>query len=91
MEHYSCTQPKKARIFGISKQNIEYQLNKETKPLINLKTIVLKEYHNFLDMFQKMFLTRWGHMASTTTRLSFLETKKLSNLSHSASPKSSNL
>lgn len=33
-------------------RDIENQLNKEKKPLINPKTVVPPEYHDFLDILQ---------------------------------------
>ena len=37
----------------ISIKNIKYQLNKTAKALTGPKTVVLKEYHEFLDVFSK--------------------------------------
>ena len=34
-------------------RDIEYQLNKGTKPLTDPKTIVPEEYHDFIDVFSK--------------------------------------
>ena len=34
-------------------KNIEYQLNKMAKTLTDPKTVILKEYHKFLDVFSK--------------------------------------
>ena len=56
---------KDVEIFAISMRDIEYelntilikdikyQLNKTAKTLTNLKTVVPKEYHKFLDVFSK--------------------------------------
>ena len=44
---------KVVEIFSISMQDIEYQLNKVTKPLTNPKTVVTAEYHDFFDVFSK--------------------------------------
>ena len=34
-------------------KNLEYQAEKKAKPETNLKTIVLEEYYDFLDIFSK--------------------------------------
>ena len=44
---------KNVEIFAISIRDIEYQLEKATKTPMDLKTVVLKEYHEFLDVFSK--------------------------------------
>lgn len=44
---------KNMEIFAILMQNIEYQLNKDKKPLTNPATRVLKCYHKFLNVFSK--------------------------------------
>lgn len=44
---------KNMEIFAISMQNIEYQLNKDEKPLTNPATKMPKCYHKFLDVFSK--------------------------------------
>ena len=43
----------RAEIFAISMQDIEYQLNKVTKPLTDPKTVVPVKYHDFIDVFLK--------------------------------------
>ena len=51
--HPAKSKKQKAEIFAISMQDIEYQLNKGTKPPTNPKTVVSVEYHNFIDVFSK--------------------------------------
>lgn len=34
-------------------KNLEYQAEKDARPEINLENIILKEYHNFLNVFSK--------------------------------------
>ena len=51
--HLTKSKKQKAEIFAISMQDIEYQLNKRTKPLTNSKTVLPAEYHDFLDVFSK--------------------------------------
>ena len=41
------------KLNAISMKDIKYQLNKTTRTLTNPKTVVLKEYHKFLDVFSK--------------------------------------
>ena len=51
--HLAKSKKQKAEIFAISMQDIEYQLNKKTKPPTNPKTVVSTGYHDFLDVFSK--------------------------------------
>ena len=51
--HLVKSKKQRAKIFAISMRDIEYQLNKGTKPSTNLKTVVPAEYHDFLDVFSK--------------------------------------
>lgn len=44
---------KKAHVFALSIRNLKYQAKKKTRPKTNSKSIVLEEYHNFLDVFSK--------------------------------------
>ena len=43
----------KANIFAISMRDIEYQLNKTTKPPTDPKTVVPTKYHDLIDVFSK--------------------------------------
>ena len=43
----------KNKLNAISMKNIKYQLNKTAKTPTNPKTVVLEEYHKFLDIFSK--------------------------------------
>lgn len=47
---------KRAQIFVISIKNIQYQVKKEVRAEINLKRVVSKKYHNFLNIFLKKYL-----------------------------------
>ena len=51
--HLVKSRKQKAKITAISMQDIEYQLNKVTKPLTDLKTVVPATYHDFLNVFSK--------------------------------------
>lgn len=48
--HKAC-KLKKVQVFAISMKNLEYQIYKEAKLETDLKSIVSKEYHNFLNLF----------------------------------------
>ena len=48
----TCTL-KKAQVFAISMENLEYQAKKEARPETNLKSILSEEYHDFLNLFSK--------------------------------------
>ena len=43
----------KNKLNAILMKNIKYQLNKTAKTFTNLKTMIFKEYHKFLDVFSK--------------------------------------
>ena len=43
----------KNKLNAISIKDVKYQLNKTVKAPTNLKTVVLEEYHEFLDVFLK--------------------------------------
>ena len=51
--HLAKSKKQKAKISAISMRDIEYQLNKVTKPLTNPKAVVPAEYHDFIDVFLK--------------------------------------
>ena len=44
---------KEAQVFAVSMRDIQYQAEKEDRAETNLKSVVLQEYHNFLDFFLK--------------------------------------
>ena len=46
-------QLKGAQVFAIFIRDLEFGAEKEARPRTNLKTVVPKEYYNFLDMFSK--------------------------------------
>ena len=50
--HLAC-QLKRAQVFPIFIKNLEFQAKKKTRPETNLKTIVLEEYYDLLDVFSK--------------------------------------
>ena len=75
---------KKAEIFAISMRDIKYQLNKETKPLTNLKTVVLSKYHEFLDVFSKEVSAILRPYGKYDHKIELLKDKELSDLGHSA-------
>ena len=47
------TKQKSVETFGISMQDLKYQLNKAEKPITNPATVVPECYHKFLDVFSK--------------------------------------
>ena len=49
--HLAKSKKQKVEIFAISIQDIKYQLNKKTKPLTDLKTVVPAEYYDFINVF----------------------------------------
>ena len=55
---YCLAKQKNIQIFAISMQNIEYQLNKAEKSSTDPVTVVLKYYHNFLNVFLKEVLNK---------------------------------
>ena len=44
---------KRAQVFAISIKNIQYQAKKKTRIETDLKSVVLKKYHNFFNIFLK--------------------------------------
>ena len=44
---------KVAQVIAISMRNLEYQVEKEARPEINPRSILMEEYHNLLDVFLK--------------------------------------
>ena len=75
---------KKAEIFAISMQDIEYQLNKGAKPVTDPKTVVPPEYHDFLDVFSKDIFDTLRPYGKYDHKIELLKDKKLSDLGHSA-------
>ena len=73
-----------AEVFAISMRDIEYQLNKGTKPLTNPKTVVPEEYHNFLDVFLKDVSDTLRPYGKYNHKIKFFKDKDLSDLGHSA-------
>ena len=64
---------KDVEIFAISMRDIEYQLEKATKTLTDLKTVVPEEYHKFLDVFSKEALDTLSEHSKYDHRIRFLE------------------
>ena len=74
----------RAEIFAISMRDIEYQLNKGTKPLTDPKTVVPEKYHDFLDVFSKDISDTLRPYGKYNHKIELLKDKKLSDLGHSA-------
>ena len=74
----------RAEIFAISMRDIEYQLNKGTKPPTNPKTVVPAEYHDFLDVFSKNISDTLRLYGKYDHKIELLKDKDLSDLGHSA-------
>ena len=64
---------KDVEIFAISMRNIEYQLEKATKTLTDPKTVVLEEYHKFLDVFSKEASDTLSEHSKYDHRIRFLK------------------
>ena len=75
--HLAGLKKQKAKIFAILIQDIEYQLNKKTKPLTNPKTVVPEEYHNFLDIFSKDILDTLRPYGKYNHKIKLLTNEKL--------------
>ena len=65
-------------------RDIEYQLNKETKPLTDLKIVVPTEYHDFLNVFSKDVSDTLRPYRKYDHKIELLKDKNLSDLRHSA-------
>ena len=52
------TKQKNVKIFAVSMRDLEYQLNKAEKPIIDPVTVVPECYHEFLDVFSKKALDK---------------------------------
>ena len=50
--HVAC-KLKGAQVFAVSIMNLEFQVAKEAKPKIDLKSVILEVYHNLLNVFSK--------------------------------------
>ena len=59
-----------------SMRDIEYQLKKATKTPTDLKTMVLEEYHEFLDVFSKEASDTLSEHSKYDHRIRFLESYK---------------
>lgn len=51
--YYVVYYVKKVQVFVISLKNFQYQAEKEVKIVTDLKSIILKKYHDFLNIFLK--------------------------------------
>ena len=65
-------------------QNIKYQLNKETKSLIDPKIIVPAGYHDYLDVFLKDASDALRPYGKYNHKIELLKDATPSNLGHSA-------
>ena len=81
--HLAKFKKEKAEIFAISMRDIEYQLNKKMNPLIDLKTIVSVEYHDFLNVFSKETFDILRPYDKSNHKIKLLKDAKLSNFGHS--------
>ena len=50
--HAAC-RLKRAQVFAVSMKDIQYQAEKEARAKTDPKSVVLQEYHDFLDVFSK--------------------------------------
>ena len=82
--HLARSKKQKAEIFAISMRDIEYQLNKETKPVTDPRTVVPEEYHDLLDVFSKDISDTLRLYGKYDHKIELLKDKELSNLGHSA-------
>ena len=82
--HLAKSKKQKAEIFAISMRDIEYQLNKGTKPLTDPKTVVPEEYHDFFDVFSKDISDTLRPYGKYDHKIELLKDKELSDLGHSA-------
>ena len=74
----------KAETIAISMQDIEYQLNKVTKPPIDFKIVVFAEYHDYLDVFSKEVSDTLRFYGKYNHNIELFNDAKLNNLRHSA-------
>lgn len=66
-----------AEIFAILMRNIKYQLNKTEKFITDSTTVVLKCYHNFLDIFSKKTSDRVLLYLKHNQKIKLLEKRKI--------------
>ena len=64
---------KDIEICAISMRDIEYQLNKTTKTPTDPKTVILEDYHKFLDVFSKEALDILSEHSKYDYKIRFLE------------------
>ena len=82
--HLAKSKKQKTEIFIILMRDIEYQLNKKTKPPTNLKTIVPAKYHDFLNVFLKKVLKTLRPRRKYNYKIKLLKDKDLtSDFGHS--------
>ena len=67
---------KNVEIFAISMRDIKYQFKKVTKTPMDPKTVVLEEYHKFLDVFSKEASDTLSEHPKYDHRIRFLESYK---------------
>ena len=82
--HLVKSKKQKAEISAISMRDIEYQLNKATKPLTDPKTVVPAEYHDFLDVFSKEASDTLSPHTKFDHKIELLKDKEHGDLGHSA-------
>ena len=74
----------KAEVFAISMRDIEYQLNKGAKPVIDPKIVVPAEYHDLIDVFSKDVSNTLRPYGKYDHKIELLKDKDLaSDLGHS--------
>lgn len=61
---------------AISIDNINFQINKINKPLINFKTMISEKYYNFLDIFSKKALDIVAKHFKYNSKIRLLEKHK---------------
>ena len=81
--HLAKSKKQKTEIFAISMQDIKYQLNKETKLLTDLKTVIPAKYHDFLDVFLKEAFDMLRPYGKSNYKIKLLKNTELSDLGHS--------
>ena len=74
----------KTEIIAISMQDIEYQLNKVTKPLTDPKTVVLAKYYDYLDVFSKDAFNTLRSYGKYNHTIELFKDAISNNLGHSA-------
>ena len=74
----------RAEIFAVSMRDVEYQLNKGTKPPTDPKTVVPAEYHDYLDVFSKQASDTLSQHSKFDHKIELLKNVGHSELGHSA-------